>query len=64
LATIGWIGRGNLGGPMTANRARAGRTVFGFDLDPAARQLISAGEGGLDWSAIVKFVNATPAATA
>jgi 3-hydroxyisobutyrate dehydrogenase len=33
-ATIGFIGLGNMGGPMAANLAAAGHRVFGFDLNP------------------------------
>ncbi|MEF9606223.1 NAD(P)-binding domain-containing protein, partial [Paracoccus sp. PXZ] len=29
---IGFIGLGNMGGPMAANLARAGHAVAGFDL--------------------------------
>ena len=29
---IGFIGLGNMGGPMAANLAKAGHTVLGFDL--------------------------------
>lgn len=36
MATYGWIGLGNMGGPMTANLVAAGHTVRGFDLDAAA----------------------------
>ncbi|KQO01703.1 3-hydroxyisobutyrate dehydrogenase [Arthrobacter sp. Leaf234] len=36
MATIGWIGLGNMGGPMTANLVRAGHTVQGFDLSADA----------------------------
>ncbi|MHA7181561.1 3-hydroxyisobutyrate dehydrogenase [Arthrobacter sp. MDB2-24] len=36
MATIGWIGLGNMGGPMTANLVRAGHTVRGFDLSADA----------------------------
>lgn len=36
MATIGWIGLGNMGGPMTANLVKAGHTVRGFDLDAGA----------------------------
>ncbi len=45
MATIGWIGLGNMGGPMTANLVAAGHTVRGFDLNPAA--VSSAEAGGL-----------------
>ncbi|MCJ2130766.1 3-hydroxyisobutyrate dehydrogenase [Methylobacterium sp. E-045] len=34
--TIGFIGLGNMGGPMAANLARAGHRVQGFDLAPAS----------------------------
>ena len=34
MAAIGWIGLGNMGGPMTANLVRAGHEVRGFDLNP------------------------------
>ncbi|BBE21921.1 3-hydroxyisobutyrate dehydrogenase [Arthrobacter sp. MN05-02] len=36
MATIGWIGLGNMGGPMTANLVKAGHTVRGFDLNAEA----------------------------
>lgn len=36
MSTIGWIGLGNMGGPMTANLVKAGHTVNGFDLMPEA----------------------------
>ena len=36
MATIGFIGLGNMGGPMAANLVRAGHTVCGFDLSQAA----------------------------
>jgi len=36
MAVIGWIGLGNMGGPMTANLVKAGHTVRGFDLSAAA----------------------------
>ncbi|WP_431310604.1 NAD(P)-binding domain-containing protein, partial [Methylobacterium gregans] len=34
--TIGFIGLGNMGGPMAANLAAAGHRVQGFDLVPAS----------------------------
>jgi 3-hydroxyisobutyrate dehydrogenase len=34
--TIGFIGLGNMGGPMAANLVKAGYTVRGFDLVPAS----------------------------
>lgn len=36
MATVGFIGLGNMGGPMAVNLARAGHDVLGFDLVPAA----------------------------
>jgi 3-hydroxyisobutyrate dehydrogenase len=36
MATIGFIGLGNMGAPMAANLVRAGHTVTGYDLNPAA----------------------------
>lgn len=36
MATIGWIGLGNMGGPMTANLVKAGHEVRGFDLNADA----------------------------
>ena len=34
MTTIGFIGLGNMGGPMAANLVKAGHTVQGFDLIP------------------------------
>jgi len=36
VATIGFIGLGNMGAPMAANLVKAGHTVTGYDLNPAA----------------------------
>lgn len=36
MSTYGWIGLGNMGGPMSANLVEAGHTVRGFDLSGAA----------------------------
>jgi 3-hydroxyisobutyrate dehydrogenase len=36
MAKIGFIGLGNMGGPMAANLVKAGHAVRGFDLHPAA----------------------------
>jgi 3-hydroxyisobutyrate dehydrogenase len=38
MATIGFIGLGNMGGPMAANLVKAGLAVRGFDLAPRARE--------------------------
>jgi 3-hydroxyisobutyrate dehydrogenase len=45
MAVIGWIGLGNMGGSMSANLAKAGHDVRGFDLNPAA--LAAAETGGV-----------------
>lgn len=36
MAAVGWIGLGNMGGYMSANLVKAGHTVRGYDLNPAA----------------------------
>src|SRR5690348_11363935 len=36
MAAIGFIGLGNMGGPMAANLVKAGHQVTGFDLSTAA----------------------------
>ncbi len=38
MADIGFIGLGNMGGPMAKNLVKAGKEVQGFDLVPAARE--------------------------
>jgi 3-hydroxyisobutyrate dehydrogenase len=38
MARIGFIGLGNMGGPMVLNLLKAGHTVRAFDLNPAALQ--------------------------
>lgn len=46
MARIGFIGLGNMGGPMAANLVRAGHVVRGFDLaDTALLALVTAGGG-------------------
>lgn len=42
MATIGFIGLGNMGGPMAANLVKAGHAVRGFDLSVAAREAAAA----------------------
>ncbi|MBC7724384.1 MAG: 3-hydroxyisobutyrate dehydrogenase [Burkholderiaceae bacterium] len=42
MAVIGWIGLGNMGGPMSANLVAAGNEVRGFDLSPAAIEAAAA----------------------
>ncbi len=36
--TIGFVGLGNMGGPMSANLVKAGHTVLGYDISAAAPQ--------------------------
>lgn len=44
MTTVGFIGLGNMGGPMAANLARKGHAVTGFDLsEPARERLVAAG---------------------
>jgi 3-hydroxyisobutyrate dehydrogenase len=38
MSAIGFIGLGNMGGPMAANLVKAGKEVLGFDVVPASRQ--------------------------
>ena len=38
MSNIGFIGLGNMGGPMAANLLKAGHRVRGFDLTPASRE--------------------------
>lgn len=45
MATIGWIGLGNMGRPMTKNLVAAGHTVTGFDVVEAA--VTAAAEDGV-----------------
>lgn len=42
MATIAFLGLGNMGGPMAANLAAANHTVRGFDLVPALRDTAEA----------------------
>ena len=38
MATIGFIGLGNMGGPMAANLVKSGHHISGFDVVPASRE--------------------------
>ncbi len=51
MATIGFIGLGNMGGPMAANLVKAGHTVTGFDLSAAALDALSKAGGHVAKSA-------------
>lgn len=41
MATIGFIGLGNMGAPMAANLVKAGHRVTGYDINTAATQALS-----------------------
>ena len=45
MATIAWIGLGNLGGPMSGHLVEAGHTVKG--VDPVAQPRAAAAERGV-----------------
>jgi 3-hydroxyisobutyrate dehydrogenase len=45
MATIGFIGLGNMGGPMAANLVKAGHTVTGYDLNPIALDALARAGG-------------------
>ena len=45
MARIGFIGLGNMGGPMARNLLKAGHEVRGFDLSPAALEAFAAAGG-------------------
>lgn len=45
MAIIGFIGLGNMGGPMAANLVKAGHTVTGYDLSPAALDTLAKAGG-------------------
>jgi len=51
MATVGFIGLGNMGGPMAANLVKAGHTVTGFDLNPAALDALARAGGNVAKSA-------------
>jgi len=48
MAVVGFLGLGNMGGPMAANLVRAGHKVQGFDPDAQRRAFASA--SGVDWT--------------
>src|ERR1700685_4554124 len=45
MAAIGFIGLGNMGGPMAANLLKVGHTVTGYDLNPEALRALTAAGG-------------------
>ena len=59
MAHIGFIGLGNMGGPMAANLVKAGHTVTGFDLNPAALDALAKAGGHVAASAREAVVGAS-----
>src|SRR5260370_35062192 len=57
MATIGFIGLGNMGGPMAANLVKAGHQVTGFEVGPRAMEGL-AGKGGHGVSSVAEAVAA------
>jgi 3-hydroxyisobutyrate dehydrogenase len=51
MATIGFIGLGNMGAPMAANLIKAGHRVTGYDVNPTALQQLATVGGGAATSA-------------
>ena len=51
MATIAFIGLGNMGGPMAANLVKAGHKVVAFDLVEASRNQARADGAGIADSA-------------
>ena len=49
MASVAFIGLGNMGGPMAGNIAKAGHTVTGFDLSP--ENLAAAADRGVTGAA-------------
>lgn len=45
MAHIGFVGLGNMGGPMAANLVRAGHRVTGYDVSPVALEALRAAGG-------------------
>ncbi|MGA8192386.1 MAG: 3-hydroxyisobutyrate dehydrogenase [Acetobacteraceae bacterium] len=45
MATVGFIGLGNMGAPMAANLAKAGHRVIGYDINARAVQALTAAGG-------------------
>ena len=51
MATIGFIGLGNMGAPMAANLVKAGHAVTGYDLNPTALEALAKAGGKIAKSA-------------
>jgi 3-hydroxyisobutyrate dehydrogenase len=52
MAKVGFVGLGNMGGPMAANLLKAGHQVTGFDLMPAACDRLAGAGGRVAGSAV------------
>ncbi len=59
MATVGFIGLGNMGGPMAANLVKAGHAVTGYDLNPAALEALAKAGGKVGTSAADAMRGAT-----
>jgi 3-hydroxyisobutyrate dehydrogenase len=51
MATVGFIGLGNMGAPMAVNLVKAGHVVTGYDLSPAPLEALSKAGGKIAASA-------------
>lgn len=58
MATIGFIGLGNMGGPMAANLVKAGHQVQGFDLSEDAKGKLAEAGGTACGSAVEAIAGA------
>jgi 3-hydroxyisobutyrate dehydrogenase len=58
MATIGFIGLGNMGGPMAANLVKAGHQVQGFDLSEDAKGKLAEAGGAACGSAVEAIAGA------
>ncbi|MGF1425265.1 3-hydroxyisobutyrate dehydrogenase [Kitasatospora sp. LaBMicrA B282] len=56
--TIGFVGLGNMGGPMAANLVKAGHRVTGYDLAPQARERAAAAGVAIAASAVAAVAGA------
>lgn len=59
MAKIGFIGLGNMGGPMAANLVKAGHDVTGYDLNPASLEALAKAGGHVAASARDAVAGAT-----
>ena len=58
MAKIGFIGLGNMGGPMAANLVKAGHAVIGYDFSPVALDALAKAGGAIAPSAADAVKNA------